>query len=71
MNGPYEREPAGARLSFEDRYEVLMDALEGVTLGTYDEAVARWLCHNVDTAIFPVVIGWLKRAKGRSVAGPG
>jgi hypothetical protein len=69
MNGPHEREPAIARLSFEEKYELLMDALHGVELGAYDESVVRYLCLNVDSPILAVLVGWIERrqlvARGR------
>jgi len=62
--GPYEREPAPSRLGFEDRYELLMEALDGLDLGAYDEIIVRWLCHNLDARVFPVLVTWLERCRG-------
>jgi hypothetical protein len=70
MRGPYEHEPVGARLSFEDKYEILMGALDGVELGTYDETIVRWLCHNLDSPIIPILVDWLQRARRCPAAKP-
>jgi hypothetical protein len=69
VHGPYDTEPILPWLGFEDKYELMMTALDGVVLGAYDEMTVRWLCHHLDPLTIHVVVGWLERRRAEMVRG--
>jgi hypothetical protein len=62
-HGPYEYEPVGTFLAPARRAAMRHEALDGVTLGTWDQRILAWLCPWSDTPTFLAILGWIERAR--------
>ena len=62
-HGPYQLQPTEDFLAPARRTSMLHAALQGVTLGTWEQRILAWLCHWSDTATFLAILGWVERAR--------
>ena len=62
-HGPFEHQPTETFLAPARRTAMLQAALDGVTLGTWDQRILAWLCHWSDTPTFLAILGWIERAR--------
>jgi hypothetical protein len=65
--GPFDKEPRGAGLRDRDqRRLLLLQALDGVELGTWDELILNWLTMWEDSTLLTIA-GWIRRARTPAV----
>jgi hypothetical protein len=66
--GPlHEPPPVAPGATLAQRREALHDALRGVQLGPFDEAMVGWFVDHLDELFCKVLIGWLVRAHSAGV----